>query len=169
MSQIDRPARVLDQLLGQVGGAGATLEGGLHLIAIRVHEGDDGLGSVGTGAVGQAFALAVEDTHLDRPVVVVQTDKNSYSTHVSLLLVLRNQYHGCCSTRRSNELSSPSSGSDSKRDPGRPDTHLQQQQVEVRPAGCRPSATDRRQAECRSIVQRDSLRSGPHHGFRASC
>src|SRR5262245_53571544 len=90
MSQIYRPAEPIYQFVSEIGSAAATLHGGLHPLAMALDKRHNGCRVVGTGAISQLLALVVQDAHLHRLVVVVQTHKYCYSTHDSLLLLKRN-------------------------------------------------------------------------------
>src|SRR5262249_12979534 len=59
-------------------------------LAISLDKRHNGRRVVDTRAISQLLALVVQDAHLHRLVVVVQTHKYCYSTHDSLLLLKRN-------------------------------------------------------------------------------
>jgi hypothetical protein len=66
---------VIGELLGEVGGAGAGLEGGAADGAEASHGPVDGVGVVGDGAVAQDLAGRVEDAELDGALGVVEADE----------------------------------------------------------------------------------------------
>src|SRR5262249_4350235 len=106
-----RPAGLLHQLLGQVGRAATALDGRVDRAAVAADDAGDGPPVVAHQAIAALLPAPIQDADLDGVVVVVQADENRYSTHDSLLLFSSEQTHGWCSTRRSNELSSPSADS----------------------------------------------------------
>jgi hypothetical protein len=75
VGQVPGPAEAVGEFLGEVGGAGAGLEGGSPDGA----EAADGLvdagGLVGASAVAQDGALGVEDADLDGVLRVVEADE----------------------------------------------------------------------------------------------
>jgi ketopantoate reductase len=57
----------------------------MDVLAVSGDQGDDRLGPVGAGSVGQDLAGLVHDADLDRILVVVEADVDSYLGHGLLL------------------------------------------------------------------------------------
>ena len=75
VSQIHRPARATDQLLGQIGGPATAFDGGPDWPAKAIRELSDRLPVVAPVGVGQFPAIGIQHTHADRRIMVVQPDK----------------------------------------------------------------------------------------------
>src|SRR5271167_4104391 len=90
MSQIDRPAGPRHQLVAQISGPRATLYRRLDAIPKARYVTRNHLPIVGTFPVSKLAPLSVQHAHLHKLLVVVQSHKNSYTSHDSLLLVKRN-------------------------------------------------------------------------------
>ena len=75
MGQINGPARLLDELLGQIGGAATGFDRREHPRAGRDHF-HNLLPVVLTRRIHQQLARRIQSTHLNRILVIVQSYKN---------------------------------------------------------------------------------------------
>ncbi len=85
MGQADRPAP-FDQLLSQIRRSTAGLDGRRLHRAEPLDRVQNGLGIVEQRPIRQDPSGFVEHTHLHQFLMIVQTHKNLYTTHGSLLL-----------------------------------------------------------------------------------
>ena len=81
MGLADVPAVPRGQFVGQVGGAGARLDGRLHARAVTAHEGIQGGRVIHAGTIGKHLAVDIQDANLNGAGMVVKSDEYGYSVH----------------------------------------------------------------------------------------
>jgi len=76
VGEFDGPARLLDEFIGEVGGAVACFDGDSFDLSELVCPFRDGEPVVVAAAVAEHFAVAIDDADLDEFLVVIQADED---------------------------------------------------------------------------------------------